>query len=134
MTKDGNSYIVAGMGSCTDTDIVIPAEHEGKPVTSIGDTAFSCRTGLTSITLPDSVTEIGYSAFSGCSGLTSITLGNGVTEIAHSAFKGCSNLTNITFKGTQAQWKAIYKGNVWKYNTGSFSVRCTDGDIPKSQA
>lgn len=24
LTKDGNSYIVAGIGSCTDTDIVIP--------------------------------------------------------------------------------------------------------------
>lgn len=35
-------------------------------VTSIGDEAFYYCTGLTSITIPNSVTSIGYRAFSGC--------------------------------------------------------------------
>ena len=35
-------------------------------VTSIGESAFADCSGLTSITIPNSVTSIGYGAFSGC--------------------------------------------------------------------
>ena len=59
----------------------------------------SCSSGLTSITIPDSVTSIGSSTFEGCSGLTS-----------------------ITFNGTKAQWNAISKGYHW--NTIPATIRC----------
>ncbi len=65
-------------------------------VTSIGDSAFSDCSGLTSITIPDSVTSIGDRAFSYCSGLTSITISDSVTSIGDSAFSHCSGLTSIT--------------------------------------
>ena len=64
--------------------------------TSIGNQAFYDCTGLTSVTIPDSVTSIGWAAFSGCSGLTSVTIGNGVTSIGNRAFDGCKGLTSIT--------------------------------------
>ncbi len=42
-TEDGNGgYKVSGIGTCTDLDIVIPSEYNGKPVTSIGGSAFFC--------------------------------------------------------------------------------------------
>ena len=65
-------------------------------MTSIGDYAFSDCTGLTSITIPNSVTSIGNSAFYVCSSLTSITIPDGVTSIGNCAFYGCSSLTSIT--------------------------------------
>ena len=65
-------------------------------LTSIGDYAFEGCSGLTSITIPNSVTSIGYQAFYGCSGLTSVTIGNSVTSIGWCAFSGCSGLTSVT--------------------------------------
>ena len=76
--------------------VTIPSTLGGKPVTSIGNYAFyiDC-TGLTSVTIPDSVTSIGSSAFYGCRGLTSVTIPDSVTSIGSSAFSNCSRLTSV---------------------------------------
>ena len=73
------------------TSITIPDS-----VTSIGEYAFRGCTSLTSITIPDNVTSIGEYAFYGCSGLTSVTIGNGVTSIGSWTFSDCTSLTSIT--------------------------------------
>ena len=56
------------------------------PVTSIGGKAFYGCTGLTSLTIGNSVTSIGYYAFNRCTGLKSVTIGNSVTSIGFGAF------------------------------------------------
>ena len=97
VSYEGYSFSVTSIGSsafsgCTSlTSLTIPDS-----VTSIGSSAFSGCTSLTSVTIPDSVTSIGYSAFSGCTSLTSVTIGNGVTSIDNSAFSGCTSLTSLT--------------------------------------
>ena len=65
-------------------------------MTSIGGAAFFGCSGLTSVTIPNSVTSIGLGAFSHCSGLTSVTIGNSVTSIGRTAFGSCSGLTSVT--------------------------------------
>jgi len=80
-------------------DITIPSEVSYKNKTlsiiSIGYGAFSECTGLTLITIPNSVTKIDCAAFMGCTGLTSIIIPNSVTEIGSNAFYGCTGLTSV---------------------------------------
>lgn len=95
LNDDKSSYYVAGIGTETGTEIVIPDTYNGKPVTAIGSLAFSCEP-ITSITIPDSVTTIRDNAFSGCSSLINITIPNSVTSIELGAFTNCSSLTGIT--------------------------------------
>ena len=72
------------------TSITIP-----NSVTSIGEDAFT-GSGLTSVTIPNSVTSIGSIAFRYCSSLTSVTIPNSVTSIGEAAFLGCTSLTSVT--------------------------------------
>jgi len=74
-----------------ETNFIIP-----NSVTSIGGSAFSGCSSLTSITIGNSVTSIGSFAFDGCSSLTSIAIPNSVTIIGNYAFEYCSSLTSIT--------------------------------------
>ena len=78
-------------------------------VTEIGDDAFRSCSGLTSVTIPNSVTSIGKDAFSGCSGLTSVTIPNSVTCIGDYAFRYCSGLTSVTIPNsvTSIGWAAF---------------------------
>lgn len=72
----------------------------GSLCTKIGDSSFYRCSGLTSVTILDSVTSIGTSAFYNCSSLTSVTIPSSVTSIEANAFYNCRNLTNITIEAT----------------------------------
>jgi len=98
------TYQVVGGATVEITDypdnaagpVNIPAEIGGKPVTSIRGGTFQSCTGLTSVTIPNSVTTIGYGAFSGCTGLTSVTIPDSVTSIRSGTFQNCTGLTSVT--------------------------------------
>ena len=72
LSEDGKSYYVTGIGSCTDTDVIIPATYNGKPVTSIELEAFWGCDSMTSITIPSSITHIASDAFLDCTSLARV--------------------------------------------------------------
>ncbi|MCL2062031.1 MAG: leucine-rich repeat domain-containing protein [Firmicutes bacterium] len=78
-----------------ETEIIIPAEHKGLPVLSIGDGAFSGCAKITSITIPHSIKRIGCWAFANCTSLANATIPDGVTDIGAYAFENCTKISNI---------------------------------------
>ena len=95
-TKLGGDSVEVGKNTNAKGAIIIPEMVMTYRVVGIGDAAFLGCTGLTSVTIPNSVTSIGISAFYGCSSLPSITIPNSVTSIGSYAFRGCTGLTFIT--------------------------------------
>ena len=61
----------------------------------IGSSAFYGCSGLTSVTIPNSVTSIGNFAFYGCDQLESITIPQSVTSIGYNAFYNCTGITAV---------------------------------------
>ena len=92
---DDGTVEIAGYKGSADL-LAIPAELDGKAVTSIGDYAFLFCGSLTSVSIPDSVTSIGDSAFSFCDSLTSVSIPDSVTFIGDSAFSFCGSLTSVS--------------------------------------
>ncbi len=95
---DGTIEVTKYVGS--DSVIEIPAEIEGKKITSIGQEAFRLCADITKVTIPDGVTNIGKQAFWRCAGLTEVTLPSSVVSIGYAAFCDCSSLREILIPDT----------------------------------
>ncbi len=94
-TVSGNAATITAYNG-SGGSVTIPSTLGGKPVTTIGRAAFYQCTGLTTVTIPNSVASIGIKAFSGCTGLTAVTIPNSVTGIGAQAFSACTSLTAVT--------------------------------------
>lgn len=115
---DGSYYIVYKAGQCTDKNVYIPNQYNGKPVKAIEEMAFfQCHTmesleiaegvevisayafgdcnKLKSAKLPNSIKTIEEIAFLGCRSLETISIGNGLERICKQAFVGCVALKEI---------------------------------------
>ena len=100
INEDGESYSVTGIGSCTDTDIVIPSEYNGLPVTRIGDIAFAECYSIVGVEIPSGVITIGKTSFYNCKNLTSVIIPDSVTSIGEVAFNGCFSLIEVCNKSS----------------------------------
>lgn len=101
LTEDGNGYVFAGLGTCTDKEVVIAAVYEELPVVGIKEDAMPSSSKIDSVTkiivLGSNLTYIQTGAFRGCSSLNEIVLPNTIKTIGSAAFKGCSALASFVF-------------------------------------
>lgn len=120
---DGEDKLVGyAVSGCRENpaEVVVPAYHEGLPVTQIGQSAFYREAGdsaLKRVSLPDTVTQIGNFAFYGTpiegidfkrvesignyafyeTALKSVVLPESVETLGKQVFQGCAQLREITF-------------------------------------
>lgn len=87
-----------GKNAAEITVVEIPAEHNGKPVTEIGNNVFCEVYHITEVKIPESVKSIGFEAFSGCESLEEIVIPEGVEELAGEVFTDSPN-AEVKFKG-----------------------------------
>lgn len=114
--NDGNEYEVVQAGNPVG-HIDIPEKYNGKVITRLGQVyvddfpygAFDGASGITSMTLPDTITDLGVYAFYETTNLTSINIPKKVTEIKEFAFYR-TGLTSLTLpKGlTRIAERAFY--------------------------
>ena len=87
LQPNGEGYTVTGY-THNNPDyeyLYIPETHNGRPITAIGNHAFS-YSDYKGISIPDSVTSIGDYAFFGCSNLTTVCIPTSVKNIRVGAF------------------------------------------------
>ena len=71
---DNKATIVSGGGKYSG-NLEIPSSLGGSPVVGVGDRAFYSSTGLSSVTIPNSVTNVAPTAFEGCSNIVDVIIG-----------------------------------------------------------
>jgi hypothetical protein len=133
--KDGGVIITKYAG--WDKAVTIPAKISGKPVTAIGQEAFSSNE-LTSVVIPNSVTFIESEAFSGNEKLTSVTLGancvmsEGSIDARFYADYFCNSRKAGTYKivnrniKTEEDFDYVatpYGAGIWEYKGSSKRVK-----------
>ena len=133
-TRDG--YVLTGTQKILPSDVVIPSEYMGLPVTTIGESAFEGCTEIESVqydgtsvvtispsaykncqslqetVLPSSLQTIGYSAFEQCSSLEKVVLPDSLQSLGASAFKNCHHLqtVNIETCNITAIYDSVFEG------------------------
>ena len=126
------SYEVSGYQSGIK-HAVVPAVHNGLPVTQLHSNVFSNCSTLMEVILPNSINSISTGAFAYCYSLNYISIPDGVTSIGESAFQNCylesivipntiqqigdsafayaDYLMDIYYDGSETEWNNITIGS-----------------------
>ena len=88
-------YFVEGIGTCTDTEIIIPSTYNDYPVKIIDLWAFKDCNFIESVIIPDSIVIIDEGAFLGCTSLKNVEIPESVIYISASVFANCPSLREI---------------------------------------
>ncbi len=84
-----------GLGSCTDTEIIVPEENGEETVVAVGEEVLDRKEGITKVTLPNSVKELEEKALAYNDDLIEIDFGSGLEIIGKYAVGSCDNLAKI---------------------------------------
>ncbi|MCR5641161.1 MAG: leucine-rich repeat domain-containing protein [Lachnospiraceae bacterium] len=126
-TTDANGYVISDDGTTLtgipdSASITIPSG-----VTTIADDVFKDKTGITTITIPDSVTNLG-TGFQGCTGLQTVTIGTEITTIPADTFYNCTTLATVNFPSTLTTISAEAFEGCTGLKTISIPASCTSVD------
>ena len=128
VNEDGACTIV-GMGTCTDSALIIPAYIEGYKVIGIGEGAFYNSNAITSVYISDFVATIGKNAFYGCTSLKDVTFPVSLKAIGDSAFASCGKVENVYYNGNISEWCAIELGSGWSNPVGYSAQLYFNGEL-----
>ncbi len=104
-TSGGAATIISAKmaegGGKVSGEIAIPSELGGCSVKTLGakfspEALFDGCTGLTGVTIPDSVEAISDRCFNGCTALAKVEMGAGVRTLGKFAFQDCKSLAEIS--------------------------------------
>lgn len=109
----------------SDTDVTVPSEIKGMPVTTLHGT-FSSKETVKTVTIPEGVRLIEYNAFFGCTALTTVVLPSSLEEMTENTFYQCTNLKTVSLDTANSKLTKI----------GQYSFadcgKLTGFDIPSS--
>ena len=121
------------------TSVSIPAQFNGKAVTSIASGAFYKAKYLSEVYIPNSIKNIGSAAFRECTSLKSIHIPNSVTKIGWDILKDSGvTVNNITIEDFGEVWRSTETSTnsnyfkVYKIENGAYvlsgenSIKVTD--------
>ena len=97
--------------------------EEGSKLNFIGESAFAYCSGISSVTLPESLVTLSPYAFNYCGNLEEVYIGKNVKQVGLHAFASCSRLTTITISDANASYKTI-DGNVYSKDETTFIRYC----------
>ena len=97
----------------------------------IGAAAFRGATGMTEITIPNTVTTLKDRAFFGCNNLTSVTLPSSVATIEGTPFGNCMSLVSLTVESGNPVYHSE-NNCVIKTATQTVVIGCKTSQIPTS--
>ena len=114
--KNGSVTIYKYLGS--GSEVTIPDQIDGYPVTQLVDSAFGSNNNITKVIFPDTITKIGKYCFSYCRNLEGpLVLPKNLTSLGERAFEFCSSLSGdlvipdgITEIESQVFWGAGFDG------------------------
>lgn len=95
---DNGEISIRGLkGNIELTDIVIPGQINGHPVTKIANYAFSNMKVLKTISFPKEMQKIGTAAFKN-SGIESVTIRNNIRIVGSECFASCKKLSKVQWE------------------------------------
>ena len=109
----------------SDTDVTVPSEIKGMPVTTLHGT-FSSKETVKTVTIPEGVRLIEYNAFFGCTALTTVVLPSSLEEMTENTFYQCTNLKKVSLDTANSKLTKIGQYSF------AYCEKLTGFDIPSS--
>lgn len=143
--EEGFSYVyTVGSGECGVyaianglagiTDIEVPKTYTDKQ-NNVYQVKYDCNNGFNAladvktITFQDGFEKVAV-GFGSCIKLEKVVFPASFKKISCCMLVNCQVFKTIEFKGTMSQWNAVEKIEEWNYMAPSFTVKCSDGNIP----